>query len=481
MRIFLVKKDISEFALKTLSILANHNGARTMAKNAIESAQQFSVKTTVDSLEAIYYKLLVENNKLSVAKIMAENKRSEEFFVFHLSFWAFLLISRFLIFLFHTGFSYPQINLGGSNFTLPTLGVFLIFLSLALTLLSRSINFLSLILLGGAAGLIGSEFASILTRQATVLDYWNPWNLIPIILFGTLPLLFSKVKIKETPRFFINTRQSVHQNPENPKVSVVIPAYNEADFIETTLKSLLAQTFRDFEIIVVDNNSTDGTGEVAARYGARVIVEKQKGVAWARQAGFMQARGQIIASTDSDSVVSETWLAHIVEQFERDSELVAYGGLGCLYSGPVDARAAGRFLFPLFWIIDRYLSGGWNLNGFNLAVRREAFIKIGGFRTEMTLGEDIDLAKRLREIGKVNVDTKFMVYVSGRRYKDGLIPGMMTYVPSYIMRVVFGKDEFLSFPAVRSERAPLRGVNFLPITILLLVLIVLFYLSRPAS
>lgn len=477
---FLVPRDVSEFAIKTLSILKNIDLASEMSKNAIASAQLFNVKKTVDSLEGIYYKLLDDNNKESAARIMAENKRSEQFFVYHLIFWATIIVTRLLVFvLYPSGSSYPGIFLGGSFFTLFEVGLFILLVSLALALRKRSAELVPLVFFGVGSGFVVDELVSIIGRHASISDYWSPWNLLPILFFGIAPLLFSRVKIKESPKFFINTRERVHKNPENPKISVVIPAYNEANFIETTLKSLLAQTYKDFELIVVDNNSTDETAEIARKFGARVITEKQKGVAWARQAGFMAARSKIIASTDSDSVVPENWVEKMVEAFEDDPEIVAFGGLGYLYSGPVGARAAGRYLFPAFWKLDRLLSGGWNLSGFNMAVRRDVFLKIGGFRTDMTLGEDIDLARRLREHGKVEVDTKFMAFVSGRRYKDGLLSGVLVYAPSYIMRVLFHKDEFLNFTPVRSERSVVSGLTYLPIAILILFLATLFYASNP--
>lgn len=475
---YLVKRDTSEFAVKILSILKNAPLAKEMSDAARESSKQFSVQKTVDSFEEIYYKLLDENNKLSVSRIMNENKRAEQFFVFSISFWVAIIITRFWIFLVSNASSYPTINLGGTPVYLPAIGVFLVLVALGLALTKKNIGASVLLFLGLGTGLVGSELVSILTSRATISDFWNPLNLLPILLFGLVPLFLSKAKKRDEVKFFINTREQFHENPENPRISVVIPAYNEESFIATTLKSILNQTYKNFELIVVDNNSDDKTGEIAKKFGARVIVEKEKGVAWARQAGFMAARGAIIACTDSDSIVPENWLERIAHEFERDSSLAAFGGVGCLYSGAIDARAAGRYLFPLFWTIDKYLSGGWNLNGFNLAVARDAFLKIGGFRTDMKMGEDIDLAQRLRGIGKVDVDTGFSVYVSGRRYKDGLLSGMMTYAPSYIMRVLFKKEEFLNFSPVRSEKQIAGRLPYLPLTITLLFLVTLFYLSN---
>src|SRR5487761_191941 len=86
-----------------------------------------------------------------------------------------------------------------------------------------------------------------------------------------------------------------------PRFSVVIPACNEAEFLGDCLHSLLRQDFPgDYEIIVVDNNSTDGTAAVARSFGVPVPDVNRAGVCWARQSGTTLASGEIVVSTDAD-------------------------------------------------------------------------------------------------------------------------------------------------------------------------------------
>jgi len=87
-------------------------------------------------------------------------------------------------------------------------------------------------------------------------------------------------------------------------ISVVIPAWNEEREIERCLEGLFRQTHTAFEVIVVDNGSTDATASLAEEWGVRVIEQSQHGIACARQTGFDAARGAIIASTDADSPLS---------------------------------------------------------------------------------------------------------------------------------------------------------------------------------
>src|SRR5687767_4517414 len=89
---------------------------------------------------------------------------------------------------------------------------------------------------------------------------------------------------------------------DRPKISVVMPSFNRGHTIKQAIDSVLAQNFRDFELIVVDEHSTDGTEEILASYGdrIRVIREYARGVARARNLGIAAARGEYICYCDSD-------------------------------------------------------------------------------------------------------------------------------------------------------------------------------------
>ena len=474
---FLVKKDPKEFAGKVVSILANKETRERMSESAVRSAEKFSVKSTVDQLENVYYELLEKYNKESVERIMKQNERGEHVFVALVSFFTTILLTRFFI-LFARSSEYPQFILGGSQVYHSQAALVFLLLIFAAFIKRRKIGFLGVLLAGISLGFIVDELWSIIFAHESIKNYWSPLNLLPVFFVSFLSIFISRFKKKTQPQFYIGLKEQKHVNPNNPRITVVLPAYNEENFIGATLKSLVNQTYKNFELIVVDNNSTDRTAEVAEKYGACVIVEKQKGVAKARNAGFSAARARIIASTDSDSIVPQNWVERIVTEFEKDDSLVAFGGLSNLYSGPVSARAAGRYLFKAFWVIDKILSGGWNLSGFNMAVQKDAFLAIGGFNTSLTMGEDIDLAKRLREVGKVYVDANFIVFVSGRRYRNGLLEGVMTYAPSWIARVLFHQDKFLNFPSIRSEKGTSKNLSFLPMLFAAGILSLFFLLAN---
>ncbi len=97
-----------------------------------------------------------------------------------------------------------------------------------------------------------------------------------------------------------------------PKVSVIIPTYNRAHFLCEALDSALSQTFKDFEIIIVDDGSTDNTKQVLEKYGSRIyyIYQENKGRAEARNTGIRRAKGEHIAFLDDDDI----WLPNKLEK-----------------------------------------------------------------------------------------------------------------------------------------------------------------------
>jgi len=270
-----------------------------------------------------------------------------------------------------------------------------------------------------------------------------------------------------------------HKSPSQPFFSVVIPAFNEEKFLPKCLESLKEQDFKNFELIVVDNNSTDRTVELAKKFGAIVFSEKNQGVAFARQKGFLNVKGKIIASTDADTILPKNWLSKIFKEFKKDENLIAFGGSCIFYSGPISARLASRFFLYPFLIFDKFFSGGWNLMGCNMAIKKEAFLKIGGFNTNLKFNEDIEISYRLREIGKIKFDSNFKIKTSGRRYRNGLIFGLIDYIPSTFFRWIFRKcDKFQKFPPVRKEESLIGKFSF-PIISLFVFLFFLFHLSTP--
>lgn len=194
-------------------------------------------------------------------------------------------------------------------------------------------------------------------------------------------------------------------------VSVVIPAYNRAATIRAAIESVLRQTWSDFELIVVDDGSTDGTAEAVGAIGdprlRLVSPGRNLGAAGARNAGVAAASGTWIAFQDSD----DEWLPLKLEKQmavlpEDTPHVAAYCGL--LTLGGFDDRADDRLEFryrpdPALepargHILPTLLSGNM-VSTQTLVVRRDVFLELGGFDETLPAVEDWDFALRLARRG----------------------------------------------------------------------------------
>jgi glycosyltransferase involved in cell wall biosynthesis len=229
--------------------------------------------------------------------------------------------------------------------------------------------------------------------------------------------------------------------PPKPQVSVVIPAYNEAENIGALLASLAGQTFAEpFEVIVADNNSTDQTVQVAETFAdrlrLRVIIEHTKGRGAARAAGFAAAGGSIVLSTDADSAVPSNWTRRLVAAL-RQPGVVAVTGPGRITDcTPAINRRFNR-LQPWLMRAYRLVFGHYWLTGFNFGITRAAYDQAGGFAAGAADLEDIDLGFRVHRVGRIVMVADVPVTTSGRRFRRGLLAGLWPYTWIFIRRFWF--------------------------------------------
>src|SRR5215470_14620707 len=107
-----------------------------------------------------------------------------------------------------------------------------------------------------------------------------------------------------------------------PRVSVIIPVFNAASTVAQAIESVLAQTFSDFEIIAIDNGSTDGSRQVLERYSrqVKVFAEAKRGPSAARNAGVRASSGEYLGFLDADDWWRPTMLERTVQALDRDSD-----------------------------------------------------------------------------------------------------------------------------------------------------------------
>ena len=102
-------------------------------------------------------------------------------------------------------------------------------------------------------------------------------------------------------------------------ISIIIPAYNEEAFLAATLQAIFSQDYEHFEVLVVDNGSSDRTAEIARTFPVRLLHEKRQGTMWACECGRKQATGDIIVRMDADCLPPSDWLRRGVAHFARES------------------------------------------------------------------------------------------------------------------------------------------------------------------
>lgn len=198
-------------------------------------------------------------------------------------------------------------------------------------------------------------------------------------------------------------------------ISIVIPSFNEEERIERCLVSLVQQDFprEEYEIIVVDGGSKDKTREIAEKYADLVFIQTSPKVGGARNDGALRARGEIIATTDADTILPPDWLSRIRQDFLDPEVVMLYGPVK-----PIEATIKNQFYLFLansFAHIG-YLTGTILFTlGCNSAFRAESFKKAGMYRVS-DAGDDLEIAHRMRRIGKVKFDRKLFVSFSMRRY-----------------------------------------------------------------
>ena len=209
--------------------------------------------------------------------------------------------------------------------------------------------------------------------------------------------------------------------PRPPLVTVVIPAYNAAKYLIESLDSVLAQSFGDFEVIVVDDGSTDETPEILTPYldVIRYIRTENRGPSSARNLAIRESRGELIAFQDADDVWLPEKLALQVELLE------ARPGLGVAFTGSerfneretLDCNLTTGSPVPSGWVFDELLSRHFIALS-TVVVRRSCLDAVGGFDESLVGAEDYNLFLRLAHSYQFGLVSK--VLVRKRCHDEGL-------------------------------------------------------------
>ncbi len=200
------------------------------------------------------------------------------------------------------------------------------------------------------------------------------------------------------------------------KITVIIPAYNEEKMIATCIEHVLNQTIKADEILVIDNNSTDKTAEIIKKYPVTYIRETKQGIIPARNRGFNEAKGDIIARTDADTRVPNDWIEKIKKDFKENDILAATGPV-TFYDLPLNSPLISNiFTYELKFLFNQFL-----LFGPNFAIKKSLWddIKEKVCLNAKEVHEDFDLALHVPDPQKnVYFDPHLVVPISARRIKS---------------------------------------------------------------
>lgn len=211
------------------------------------------------------------------------------------------------------------------------------------------------------------------------------------------------------------------------KFSVVIPAYNEAELISHTLQAILKQTYDNFEIIVVDNNSKDNTATIVQSFvdrdsRIRLIPCPQQGLLPARNCGLAATTGDVIVQLDADNIPHKNWLKN-AERHLRDPKVIALAGPYDYYDAAwwfrIIALLTQYFTLSLGnWYVQKRKFGALMLGG-DAFIRKYVLEEIGGYDMHHTFyNEDLVTARAVSKKGKLKFYRDLVVHSSARRQKE---------------------------------------------------------------
>lgn len=201
-------------------------------------------------------------------------------------------------------------------------------------------------------------------------------------------------------------------NNELPFVSIIVPTLNSAETVERAIKAIFQQTYpRDkYEVIVVDGFSRDGTQNILSKFPIKLIMQekaKYPGDSGARNQGFLNSKGSIIVTTDSDDVVDQQWLERLIKKYDDISIDFVVGSSHTVYdSTNWEERIISELLIAMRGSnqVDKIFNNNGELKtnvgvGPNQSFRRDVFQKIGGYDMRLLSGMDLDIIWRAEKLG----------------------------------------------------------------------------------
>lgn len=205
-------------------------------------------------------------------------------------------------------------------------------------------------------------------------------------------------------------------------LSIIVPTLEEEKCIGTTLSRLKSELSIPHEIIVSDGGSSDATVGIAGKFADQVICfdgKTRQTISQGRNAGAKAARGEILFFTDADCAIPEAdvFFQKALSHFAADQNLVGLTGQVRVF--PEEETMIDRTMWNFMNLVSQLQNNvrhrGDAAGGEFQMVRRQAFLRIGGYREDLVTCEDRDLFRRLAQSGRTMFDPQLIVFHSGRR------------------------------------------------------------------
>ena len=224
--------------------------------------------------------------------------------------------------------------------------------------------------------------------------------------------------------------------------SIIIPTYNEEEYLPVLLESIKEQDFDDYEVIVADANSTDRTREIAEEYGCIVVDGGLPGVG--RNNGAKVAKGEYLLFLDSDLQLTEDYLRDVLYEFQIEN-----AGIAITQMKPLSNKVQDKIFhdFANYFMISVEKIKPHGAGCYGIIAKRELHEKCGGFDESLTFGEDTDYIERLAKEERFKVLRNAKIGVSTRRLEE---EGITTLIQQY------GKSTVNDFLGRRTEASDLN-------------------------